>query len=81
MIIFIVLIFVQSYILQQERVVSRPSNVGSSLSASKSLLSRSGTKKSTVSSRTAASGPLIQDLNPSPFAEGSLLAKVAANGI
>lgn len=74
----------QSYILQQERaVVSRPANSGG-LSASKSMLSRSGTKKSTVSSRSAGSqhpAPLIQGLNPSPFAEGSLLAKAAANGI
>jgi hypothetical protein len=75
----------QSYVLQQERAVfSRPSNVSSGLSASKSMLSRSGTKKSAVSSRTAGSqqsAPLVQDLNPSPFAEGSLLAKAAANGI
>ncbi|QRV92487.1 hypothetical protein RhiJN_20505 [Ceratobasidium sp. AG-Ba] len=74
------ILLARSYVLQQERAVfSRPFNA-SSLAPSRSLLSRSGTKKSTVSSRSATSqnqGPLIQDLNPSPFVEGSLLAKAA----
>jgi hypothetical protein len=74
--------FLQSYVLQQERALfTRPIGAGG-LSASKSMLSRSGTKKSTVSSRSAAPqhpSPLVQDLNPSPFVEGSLLAK-ATNG-
>ncbi|KAG8691946.1 hypothetical protein FRC11_003655 [Ceratobasidium sp. 423] len=77
------ILLARSYILQQERnVLFRPATAGSTLTASKSMLSRSGTKKSNVSSRTAGSqhsGPLIQDLNPSPFAQGSLLAKAAAN--
>ncbi|KAG9124203.1 hypothetical protein FRC07_012412 [Ceratobasidium sp. 392] len=77
------ILLARSYVLQQERaILSRPSNAGS-LSTSRSLLSRSGTKKSTVSSRSATSqnqGTLVQDLNPSPFLGGSLLAKAAANG-
>ncbi|KAG8683831.1 hypothetical protein FRC09_015827 [Ceratobasidium sp. 395] len=77
------ILLARSYVLQQERsILPRPSNAGS-LAHSKSLLSRSGTKKSTVSSRSAASQnqqPLVQDLYSSPFSGGSLLAKAAANG-
>ncbi|KAJ1303344.1 hypothetical protein OPQ81_011540 [Rhizoctonia solani] len=78
------ILLARSYVLQQERsVLFRPATAGSTLTASKSMLSRSGTKKSTVSSRTAGSSqhsaPLVQDLSPSPFAQGSLLAKAAAN--
>ncbi|CAE6448335.1 unnamed protein product [Rhizoctonia solani] len=77
------ILLARSYILQQERtVLFRPVTAGSTLVASKTMLSRSGTKKSHASSRTAGSqhsAPLVQDLNPSPFAQGSLLAKAAAN--
>ncbi|CAE6523054.1 unnamed protein product [Rhizoctonia solani] len=76
------ILLARSYILQQERtVLFRPVTAGSTLVASKTILTRSGTKKSHVSSRTAGSysAPLVQDLNPSPFAHGSLLAKAAAN--
>ncbi|KAG9103634.1 hypothetical protein FRC06_009292 [Ceratobasidium sp. 370] len=78
------ILLARSYVLQQERtILSRPSNAGS-LAPSRSLLSRSGTKKSTVSSRSAASqnqGPLVQDLATNPFVEGSLLGKATANGV
>ncbi|KAH7336964.1 hypothetical protein B0J17DRAFT_574563, partial [Rhizoctonia solani] len=79
------ILLARSYIIQQERtVLFRPVTAGSTLTASKTLLTRSGTKKSHVSSRTAGaqySAPLVQDLNPSPFVQGSLLAKSAANRV
>ncbi|CUA68763.1 Cell surface glycoprotein 1 [Rhizoctonia solani] len=77
------ILLARSYIIQQERtVLFRPANAGSALTSSKSMLTRSGTKKSNGSSRAAGPqypAPLVQDLNPSPFAQGSLLARAAAN--
>ncbi|KAF8713141.1 hypothetical protein RHS03_00901, partial [Rhizoctonia solani] len=79
------ILLARSYILQQERtVLFRPVNAGTTLTSSKSMLSRSGTKKNNVSSRAAGPQyppPLVQDSTPSPFAQGSLLAKAAANGV
>ncbi|CAE6415811.1 unnamed protein product [Rhizoctonia solani] len=79
------ILLARSYILQQERtVLFRPANSGSTLTSSKSMLSRSGTKKSTVLPRAVVPqypSPLIQDSTPSPFVQGSLLAKAAANGV